>query len=353
MAVKAYHKVQCSNLKVQSNTVIKDYFKIEKNPKKGLLPLEWVMLGYMAITVFTMLFTFTKVVNPESMLWGRLRILVMTLALWGVYRMIPCRITKMVRIIAQIALLAWWYPDTYEINRMFPNLDHLFAGWEQDLFGCQPALLFAKALPWAVVSELMSMGYFMYYPMIAAVVLYYFFCRYYEAERVSFVMLASFFIYYLIYIYVPVGTNVLLRCRGSAGYCQGYLPGNGRLLQYPYQLSANPRLYRRNFLPARRGCQGSRRATYRRLPEFARGRKYHLYAPCLAQQKPQAALHHAAILHLPVYGYRVYPGALSHRCHRRMDLCRSHLLHADGSIKEHEMMRHGRYRKEIILIHQT
>ena len=162
MAVKAYHKVQCSNLKVQSNTVIKDYFKIEKNPKKGLLPLEWVMLGYMAITIFTMLFTFTKVVNPESMLWGRLRILVMTLALWGVYRMIPCRITKMVRIMAQIALLAWWYPDTYEINRMFPNLDHLFAGWEQDLFGCQPALLFAKALPWAVVSELMSMGYFMY-----------------------------------------------------------------------------------------------------------------------------------------------------------------------------------------------
>ena len=231
MAVKAYHKVQCSNLKVQSNTVIKDYFKIEKNPKKGLLPLEWVMLGYMAITVFTMLFTFTKVVNPESMLWGRLRILVMTLALWGVYRMIPCRITKMIRIMAQIALLAWWYPDTYEINRMFPNLDHIFAGWEQDLFGCQPALLFAKALPWAVVSELMSMGYFMYYPMIAAVVLYYFCCRYYEAERVSFVLLASFFIYYLIYIYVPVvGPTFYFDAVGVQDIAQGASsPANGAI----------------------------------------------------------------------------------------------------------------------------
>lgn len=132
------------------------------------------MLGYMAVTVITMLFTYTKLVNPEEMLWGRLRVLAMTAALWAVYRMAPCRITKMVRIMAQIALLAWWYPDTYEINRMFPNLDHLFAGWEQDLFGCQPALLFAKAMPWAVVSELMSMGYFMYYPMIAVIVLYYF-----------------------------------------------------------------------------------------------------------------------------------------------------------------------------------
>ena len=85
--------------------MIKDYFKIDKNPKKGLMTLEWVMLGYMAITIITMLFTYTKLVNPEAMLWGRLRVLVMTIALWAVYRMIPCRITKMVRIIAQMALL--------------------------------------------------------------------------------------------------------------------------------------------------------------------------------------------------------------------------------------------------------
>ena len=142
--------------------------------------------------------------------------------------MIPCRITKMVRILAQIALLAWWYPDTYEINRMFPNLDHIFAGWEQGLFGCQPALLFAKALPWAVVSELMSMGYFMYYPMIAAVVLYYFFCRYYEAERVGFVMLASFFIYYLIYIYVPVvGPTFYFDAVGVQDIAKGIFPAMG------------------------------------------------------------------------------------------------------------------------------
>ena len=209
-------------------SVIKDYFKIDKNPKKGLMTLEWVMLGYMAITIITMLFTYTKLVNPEAMLWGRLRVLIMTIALWAVYRMIPCRITKMVRIIAQMALLAWWYPDTYEINRMFPNLDHIFAGWEQDLFGCQPALHFAKALPWAVVSELMSMGYFMYYPMIALVTFYYFFCRYYEAERAVFVMLSSFFIYYLIYIYVPVvGPTFYFDAVGISEITKGIFPALG------------------------------------------------------------------------------------------------------------------------------
>lgn len=83
------------------------------------------MLGYMAITVIAMLFTYTKLVNPESMVWGRIRVLFITAAMWAVYRMIPCRITKMARILAQLSLLTWWYPDTYEINRMFPNLDHV------------------------------------------------------------------------------------------------------------------------------------------------------------------------------------------------------------------------------------
>ena len=102
-------------------------FKIEKKPVKGLLAVEWVMLGYMALTIITLLFTFTKVVNPEAMIWGRIRVIAITLALWGVYRMYPCRVTRFARVVAQLALLAWWYPDTYEINRMFPNLDHVFA----------------------------------------------------------------------------------------------------------------------------------------------------------------------------------------------------------------------------------
>ena len=51
----------------------------------------------------------------------------MTLALWLVYRLVPCKLTILARMAAQMALLAWWYPDTYELNRVLPNLDHIFA----------------------------------------------------------------------------------------------------------------------------------------------------------------------------------------------------------------------------------
>lgn len=208
--------------------MIKDYFKIDKNPKKGLLPFEWVVLGYMAITVIVMLFTYTKLANPESMIWGRVRVLMITGALWAVYRMVPCRMTLAIRAMAQVALLAWWYPDTYEINRMFPNLDHYFAQWEQDIFGCQPALLFSKALPWAVVSELMDMGYFMYYPMIGVIVIYYLLKRYSEFERISFVILASFFLYYVVFIFVPVvGPTFYYDAVGISEITKGIFPAMG------------------------------------------------------------------------------------------------------------------------------
>ena len=122
---------------------INKWFAIEKKPTKGLLPLEWAVLAYMAFTLLIVLFTYTKLVNPDSMIWGRIRIGAITIAMWIVYKMLPCRVTLFTRISVQMALLAWWYPDTYEINRMFPNLDHLFATWEQSMFGFQPALDFS------------------------------------------------------------------------------------------------------------------------------------------------------------------------------------------------------------------
>lgn len=204
---------------------MRDLFKIEARPQRGLLALEWVMLAYLAFTLLMVFFTYTKVVNPEAMIWGRVRIVVVTLAMWGVYRMIPCKVTKFARIAVQMALLSWWYPDTYELNRLLPNLDHVFAGIEQHFFGCQPALLFAKALPWTVVSELMDMGYASYYPMIALAAVYYFVWKYSEFERASFVIMTSFFAYYVIFVLVPVaGPTFYYKAVGIDTVMSGVFP---------------------------------------------------------------------------------------------------------------------------------
>ena len=204
---------------------IKDIFKIEKKPIKGLLTVEWVILGYWVLTLLFVLFTYTKIQNPETLIWGRAKVLAVTAAMWAVYRMIPCRFTLLCRIGVQLALLSWWYPDTYELNKILPNLDHLFAGYEQQLFGCQPALLFPEAISNPVFSELMYLGYVSYFPLIVVVALFYFFWRYTEFNRAVFVILASFFIYYVIFIFLPVtGPQYYYGAAGLDNIAQGIFP---------------------------------------------------------------------------------------------------------------------------------
>ena len=220
---------------------IKQLFAIEKHPKKGLLALEWVMIGYWALTLLIVFFTYTKAANPDEMIWGRVRVAAITAGMWAVYRMLPCRLTLFLRITVQMALLGWWYPDTYEINRMLPNLDHLFAQWEQDVFGCQPALLFCKAMPWPVVSELMSMGYAAYSPMIVVVVIYYFLFRYKDYQRASFVVMAAFFAYYLVYIFLPVtGPTFYYNAVGIDNIVNGIFPNVHDYFNYYQDCLATP-----------------------------------------------------------------------------------------------------------------
>lgn len=179
-------------------------FTLERRPVKGLLSFEYALLGYIAITLVILLFLYTRIESPETMIWGRLRVVALTAALWAVYRLLPCRFTLLCRVLLQLAMLSWWYPETYEFNCVLPNLDHLFASWEQSLFGCQPSLLFSRHFSHPIVSELMCLGYVSYYPMIVAIAIYYYFMRPEKFVSAANIILTSFFLYYIIYILVPV-----------------------------------------------------------------------------------------------------------------------------------------------------
>ncbi len=100
-------------------------------------------------------------------------------------------------------LLVYWYPETFDINRMLPNFDHLLAGLEQKIFGFQPALVFNQLYPQHWISELLNMGYFAYYPLIVGTSAYLFFKDRKFFEYFFFTVLFAFFCYYIIYILFP------------------------------------------------------------------------------------------------------------------------------------------------------
>lgn len=171
---------------------------------KGLWAIEWLSIIYGAITAIFALFLWQDLAHPGMMLLQRGFILLGTLALWRLYRLWSTRIMTFIRITAQMALLSFWYPETYEFNSRLQNLDHFFTRWDEVLFGCQPSLEFSRMCPWGWLSEALNMGYFSYYIMIVAVMVFFFLCHKKEYERASFVVMCSFFIYYLIYVCLPV-----------------------------------------------------------------------------------------------------------------------------------------------------
>lgn len=205
--------------------IIKQFFALEKKPKRWLMAYEWVVMAYLAATLIMIAVMHSRLPNAEAMVMGRLRIVAITAAMWGVYRMLPCGLTRALRAVVQLALLSWWYPDIFELNRTFPNLDHIFATWEQSLFGCQPALLFSQKLGNAVVSELMCLGYACYYPMIAVVAAAVLLFRHQSFERVAFIITATFFIHYVVFIALPVtGPQYYYQAVGTSDIANGIFP---------------------------------------------------------------------------------------------------------------------------------
>ena len=180
-----------------------DFLKREEVQIK-FLAVEKLNLLYNMFTTVLIIIFFNRLNDPREMLMGRFVIAAATFVVIYMYTKYPSKATRLVRIVSQMSLLSYWYPDTFEFNRIFPNLDHLFASMEYGLFGCQPAILFDQVCSGLWWREAFNMGYWLYYPMIAAVSFFYFFCRPKDVERCTFVIMASFFLYYIIYIFLPV-----------------------------------------------------------------------------------------------------------------------------------------------------
>ena len=117
------------------------------NQSKGLWPIEWLAIIYSILTTLTMFVLWPDMNHPWDMLADRLYIFLGTILLWRIYLLWPRRLMTFIRITAQMALLSYWYPDTYEFNRTFPNLDHIFARWDAvrlpAFIGIQPPLSMA------------------------------------------------------------------------------------------------------------------------------------------------------------------------------------------------------------------
>ena len=161
-------------------------------------------LAYIALTLVLMLVWRDGMEAWRQMLWWRAGVVAFIAVAACIYRRWPGRWTDILRTFPLILALVQWYPELYGFCSQLPYQDHLFARADQWLCGCQPALRFAAQCPSAFVSELMCLGYYSYYYLMGAVILAYFLTDYRQAGRAVFVFLTCFFLFYLLFIFIPV-----------------------------------------------------------------------------------------------------------------------------------------------------
>ena len=124
------------------------------------------------------------------------------------------RLLDFLRHFYPVLLYTAFFIETGSLNRMFfrDYLDPLVAQWEQDVFGCQPSVLFMEKLPSLVISELFYISYFSYYIMISGVGIALFLRS--RQQFFHYVSVVSFLFYacYFIYIFLPViGSRAFFR----------------------------------------------------------------------------------------------------------------------------------------------
>ena len=207
----------------------------------GFMAPEVVTFAYAAFSALVILFTWTGLDNPSDLLWLRAQYLSGTLALWLVFLLWSCKFVIGARIAYLLAMLSTWYPDTYAINSQFASCDHVFATIEQNIFGFQPSLVFAQAYGNKVVSELMYMGYASYYLFFVVTLAIVFIKQFSNLERVAFMIFASFYLCYTIYLLLPVtGPQYYYLAVGVDEIARGNFPDVGHYFRDHMEALASP-----------------------------------------------------------------------------------------------------------------
>lgn len=182
------------------------YKTIMKSFLKKFYPIEiitilWIMLTGLYILIFQ---SSVRDVSAEYLLLARLAVMIIMIVIILFDKFSNGAFWKYFRQIAPLVLIIYWYSETYYYNQVFlTGIDPWLIAADQWLFGCQPSTLFSQWMPQPWFNELMNFSYMSYYIAIFSIILYFHTTEPEKAFNFTFLVLNSFFVYYIIFIILP------------------------------------------------------------------------------------------------------------------------------------------------------
>ncbi len=174
--------------------------------KYRILPADVAVIFYLTVTAVLLLFLPDPLSGYAAHFYFRLIVMAGIAVIIVADSKFKTNFTRFLHLFYPLTLLGYVYGETALLNHIFftEDLDPIFINLDEAVFGFQPAIEFSKTFPQVWFSELMNLGYFSYYFMPVVVSLVVYFTERDFAEKVVFLIISSFLIYYLIFIVFPV-----------------------------------------------------------------------------------------------------------------------------------------------------
>lgn len=175
------------------------------DPLKNLHAIDKITLLYLLITTIFIGLAWNNLENKMLPLGFRILTILIIYGMACYNGLFQGEAMRYIRHAYPLVLIIYLYPETDLFNNIFfENLDPFFFRVEETIFGFQPAFRFPDRFHGLWIVEVMSFGYFSYYLLIFGFTLLLFLHHQHLFHRLTFVMISSFYIYYLVFIILPV-----------------------------------------------------------------------------------------------------------------------------------------------------
>ena len=170
----------------------------------ALKKIDIIFLIYLVISTVLLVLNSDSIVQLSTFIWVRLSIVLSIIALIYAAKKNNNPLFSLVRLSYPLILSGYFYSETVFYNNLFfQNIDPFLVKIESAIFGMQPSLEFSAYLPDKLFSELMYFAYFFFYVLILSFTLYMFIKRRNYFNKVTFQLIFSSYIFYLIFCFIP------------------------------------------------------------------------------------------------------------------------------------------------------
>ncbi len=173
---------------------------------KTLSPLDMVTIFYIVISTLYMCIGASKLEDMSFHILVRVAILGLIGLLVFLNNKYSNGFMSFLKNLYPLIFISFFYTETSYLKNIFigTNLDAQVAHLESYLWGCQPSLIFSQIVPQPWFCELMNICYFSYYLITSGVCLAIYFKNRAESYESIFIVICSFYLYYILFALIPV-----------------------------------------------------------------------------------------------------------------------------------------------------